>query len=155
MLLHETAEGADVYFQTVVMNVSNLERSIVFYRDVFGFSVLAQRDQLAALGAPDSDRPQVIVLRAFGTSGRSGGARHIGIRALAVEVSGAELEQIEQALDRNNSLVRRITDNKSWKAVIGQDPDRIAIVAGSPLGTERINPESWAALDESLYGIGE
>ena len=55
-------------FQSVVMNVSNLERSIDFYRDVFSFNVLSQRDQLAALGAPGSDRSQVIVLRAFGSA---------------------------------------------------------------------------------------
>jgi catechol 2,3-dioxygenase-like lactoylglutathione lyase family enzyme len=68
-----------VNFQSVVLNVSNLERSLDFYRDVFGFNLLSQRDQLAALGAPSTERSQVIVLRALG-SGRSGGA-HVGIRA--------------------------------------------------------------------------
>ena len=96
-------------FQSVVINVSNLEPSIDFYRDVFGFKVLSQRDRLAALSAPGSDRSQVIVLRAFGSK-RSGGA-HIGIRALVLEVTSADLEEIEQALDGRSSLIRRITDN--------------------------------------------
>jgi catechol 2,3-dioxygenase-like lactoylglutathione lyase family enzyme len=143
-------------FQSVVMNVSNLDRSIEFYRDVFGFTVLSRRDQLAAVSAAGSERPQVIVLRAFGTSGRGVGARHIGIRALVLEVdSVTELEEIEQALDRRESLSRRLTDNTTWKAVVGYDPDRITVVAGSALGTGPISLEGWAALDESLYGLGE
>jgi hypothetical protein len=98
----------------------------------------------------------VIVLRAFGTSGRGGGARHIGIRALVLEVDSlTELEKIEQALERRQSLGRRLTDNANWKAVVGYDPDRIALVAGTALGTGPITHESWADLDESLYGLGE
>ena len=145
-----------MHFQSVVMNVSNLDRSIEFYRDVFGFTVLSRRDELAAVSAAGSERPQVIVLRAFGTSGRGAGARHIGIRTLVLEVdSVTELEQIEQALDRRESLFRRLTDNATWKAVVGYDPDRITVVAGSALGTGPITHEAWAALDESLYGLGE
>jgi catechol 2,3-dioxygenase-like lactoylglutathione lyase family enzyme len=143
-------------FQSVVMNVSNLDRSIEFYRDVFGFTVLSRRDQLAAVSAAGSERPQVIVLRAFGTSGRGVGARHIGIRALVLEVdSVTELEEIEQALERRGSLSRRLSDNATWKAVVGYDPDRITVVAGSALGTGPISIDGWAALDESLYGLGE
>lgn len=143
-------------FQSVVMNVSSLDRSIEFYRDVFGFTVLSRRDQLAAISAPRSERPQVIVLRAFGTSGRGAGARHVGIRVLVLEVDSlTELEEIEQALSRRESLFRKLTDDATWRAVVGYDPDRITVVAGSALGTGPISLEGWAALHESLYGLGE
>jgi catechol 2,3-dioxygenase-like lactoylglutathione lyase family enzyme len=143
-------------FQSVVMNVSDLDRSIDFYRDVFGFTLLSRRDQLAAIRAPGSEQPQVIVLRAFGTSGRAGGARHVGIRALVLEVESlTELEEIGRALEQRQSLGRRMTDDATWKAVVGYDPDRITVVAGSALGAEPISHESWAALHESLYGLGE
>lgn len=69
--------------------------------------------------------------------------------------SVTELEQIEQALDRRESLFRRLTDNVTCKAVVGYDPDRITVVACSALGTGPITHEAWAALDESLYGLGE
>jgi catechol 2,3-dioxygenase-like lactoylglutathione lyase family enzyme len=145
-----------MHFQSVVINVSDLDQSIDFYDDVFGFTLLSRRDQLAAISAAGSERPQVIILRAFGTSGRAGGARHIGMRALALEVdSAAELEAIEEALERRQSLGRRLTDNANWKAVVGYDPDRITVIAGTAMGTGPITDESWAALDESLYGVGE
>jgi catechol 2,3-dioxygenase-like lactoylglutathione lyase family enzyme len=138
------------------MNVSDLDRSIEFYRDVFGFILLSRRDQLAAVSVADSQQPQVIVLRALGRTGRSGGGRHIGMRALVVEVdSVTELDEIERALEQRRSLGPKLTDNANWKAVVGYDPDRIAVVAGTSLGTGPIALESWAALDESLYGLGE
>ena len=55
-------------FQGVVMNVADLNRSIDFYREVLGFRVLSQNEQVAAMTAPECDHPQVIVLRAFGSS---------------------------------------------------------------------------------------
>ena len=43
-------------FQGVVMNVADLNRSIDFYREVLGFTLLSQKEQLAAVSAPGSDR---------------------------------------------------------------------------------------------------
>ena len=53
-------------FQGVVMNVTDLDRSIDFYCEVLGFTLLSQKEQLAAVNAPGSDRAQVLVLRASG-----------------------------------------------------------------------------------------
>ena len=55
-------------FLGVVINVADLDRSIDFYREVLGFTVISQEEQLAAVSAPGSDHSQVIVLRAFGSS---------------------------------------------------------------------------------------
>src|SRR5580692_8184676 len=81
-------------FLGVVMNVADLDRSIDFYREVLGFTVLSQEEQLAAVSAPGSDHSQVIVLRALGSS-PIGGARHIGLRAFILEAESPDhLEQI-------------------------------------------------------------
>ena len=94
-------------FEGVVMNVADLNRSIDFYRDVLAFTLLSQNDQLVTVSAPESDRPQVIVLRAFGSS-PAGGARHIGLRAFVLEVdSDDELERIASELDSRRLLVSR------------------------------------------------
>jgi catechol 2,3-dioxygenase-like lactoylglutathione lyase family enzyme len=142
-------------FQGIVVNVSDLDQSIDFYREVYGFTLLSKNDQLAAISAPGIDRPQVLVLRALGGTGRVG-ARHIGMRALVLEVESVdELDEIERALDKRGYLVGRITDHATWAGVVGHDPDRIAIVTGAGLGDGRITLENWAALDESLYALGE
>jgi catechol 2,3-dioxygenase-like lactoylglutathione lyase family enzyme len=146
-----------MYFQTIVMNVADLDRSIEFYNEVFGFKLLSRQDQLAAIHAPDNERPQVIVLRALETSSsRVAGARHVGIRALVLDCDSLdELERITTELDRRHLLVSR-RDGGTWTAAFGHDPDRIAIVAGCSLTPDQpISLESWAELNETLYGVGE
>jgi len=136
------------------MNVADLDRSIDFYREVFGFTVLSQEEQLAVVTAPQSDHPQVIVFRAFG-GGRIGGARHTGLRAFLLEVESADqLERIASELDSRGLLVSR-RDHSDWVAVVGHDPDGVAVVVAWRPGGGRITEESWRTLDEFLYGIGE
>lgn len=141
-------------FQGVVVNVLDLERSIDFYREVLDFKLLSQKEQLAAVSAPGSDEPQVIVLRAFG-SGLVEGARHVGVRALVLEVDSAdELERIASELDSRKLLVGR-RDHDEWKAVVGRDPDSVAVALAWHPGGGRITEDGWKTLDDFLYGIGE
>jgi len=144
-------------FQSVVMNVEDCDRSIEFYREVLGFSLFARKDQLAAMSAPQSDRVQVIVLRSVATSGaRRVGAGHVGIRAFVLEVDTLdELQRITEALEKRGSLVGRHGDDGKWTSVFGRDPDQIAFVVGASLTNGPIEVESWAALHDALYALGE
>jgi catechol-2,3-dioxygenase len=141
-------------FQGVVMNVADLDRSIDFYQAVLGFTLLSREDQLAAVCAPGSEQPQVIVLRAIGT-GPVVGARHVGLRAFLLEVdTPEELERIASDLDARSLLVSR-RDHADWTAVVTRDPDRVALVLVSHPGGGRITKDGWGSLDNFLYGIGE
>jgi catechol 2,3-dioxygenase len=143
-----------MHFQGVVINVTDLKRSIDFYREVLDFTLLSQKEQLAAVSAPGDDRTQVIVLRAFG-SGPLGGARHIGMRAFVLEVEAADqLESVASELDSRKLLIRRV-DHSEWRAVVGRDPDGVAVVVVWHPGEGRITEDSWKTLDDFLYGIGE
>lgn len=141
-------------FQGVVMNVADLNRSIDFYREVLDFTLLSQKEQLAAVSAPGSDRTQVIVLRALGR-GLVGGAGRIGLQAFVLEVeSDDQLEKIASELDSQRALVSR-RDHSDWTAVVGRDPDGVAVVVAWHPGAGRITEDGWRALDDFLYGIGE
>jgi catechol 2,3-dioxygenase len=141
-------------FQGVVINVADLNRSIDFYREVLDFRVLSQKEQLAAVSAPGSDPPQVIVLREFAST-LVGGGRHTGLRAFVLEVETADqLERIASELDSRRLLVSR-HDHSEWTAVVGHDPDRVAMAIACGSGTGRITENSWRTLDDLLYGIGE
>jgi catechol 2,3-dioxygenase len=141
-------------FQGVVMNVADLDRSIEFYREVLDFTLLSQKEQLAAMSASGTDRTQVIVLRAFG-SGPRGGARHSGLRAFVLEVESADqLDRIASELDSRRLLVGR-RDHTEWRALVGRDPDGVAIVVARHLGEGLITAHQWKTLDDFLYGIGE
>jgi len=141
-------------FQGVVMNVADLNRSIDFYREVLGFTLLSQEEQLAAIGASGSDRTQVIVLRAIG-SGPVGGAGHIGLQAFVLEAESTDqLERIASELDSRRLLISR-RDHSEWTAVVGRDPDGVAVVVAWHPGGGRTTEDSWRVLDDFLYGIGE
>ena len=141
-------------FQGVVMNVADLNRSIDFYRDVLEFSLLSQKDQLAVVSAPGSDRTQVVVFRALGST-VVGGAGHSGLRAFILEVeSGDKLERIASELDSRRLLINR-RDHSEWTAVVGRDPDGVAIVVAVHPGGGRIPEDGWRTLDDFLYGVGE
>jgi len=141
-------------FQGVVINVADLDRSIDFYRELLDFTLLSQKEQLAALSAPGSDRTQIIVLRAFG-SGPIGGARHLGLRSFVLEVDSAdELERIAAELDSRGVLIRR-REHSEWTAVVGRDPDGVAVVVAWHSGGGRFTEDSWKTLDDFLYGVGE
>jgi len=141
-------------FQGVLMNVADLKRSIDFYSEVLGFTLVSEKEQLAVVRAPGSDQTQVIVLRTFGR-GPIEGARHIGLRAFVLEVEPADrLEHIASELGSRGLLVgwRHHSD---WTAVVGRDPDGAAFAVTSVSGGGRKTEESWRTLDDSLYGIGE
>ena len=139
-------------FQGVVMNVSDLNRSMDFYREVLGFTLVSQKEELAAMSAPESDRTQVIVLRALGST-PIGGARHVGLRGFLLEVESADrLEQVARELESRKLLVSR-RNHSEWTAVVGRDPDQVALVVACVPGG--VTQDSWRTLDDVLYGIGE
>ena len=141
-------------FQGVVMNVADLNRSIDFYREVLDFTLLSQKEQLAAVSAPGSDPTQVIVFRALGRS-VVGGAGRLGLRAFILEVeSGDQLERIATELESRRVLISR-RDHSDWTAVVGRDPDGVAVVVAWHPGGGRITKDGWRTLDDFLYGIGE
>lgn len=140
-------------FQGVVVNVADLKRSIDFYREVFGFTVLSQDEQLAAVSVSGGARAQAMILRAFGTSPLDGGG-HIGLRAFLLEAdSDGQLEQIASELDSRKHLFGR-RDHKEWSAVVGHDPDGVTVVLVRHRDVEHTE-DGWRVLDDFLYGLGE
>ena len=139
-------------FNGVVINVSDLDRSIAFYRQVLGFTLLSQEEQLAVVGASGGDRSQAIVLRALGSS-PLGGAGHIGLRAFLLEAESADqMDRIAGELESRRLLVTR-REHSEWTAVVGRDPEGVTVVVTwHPGGTTE---DGWKVLDDFVYGIGE
>jgi catechol 2,3-dioxygenase len=141
-------------FQGVVVNVADLDRSIAFYREVLGFTVLSREEQLAVVGASGSDRTQAMVLRALASSPLDG-AGHIGLRAFLLEAESVDqLERIERTLDSRKLFIGR-RDHSEWKAVVGRDPDGVAVVLVWHRDESGTTEDGWKVLDDFLYGIGQ
>jgi catechol 2,3-dioxygenase-like lactoylglutathione lyase family enzyme len=143
----------ELTIQTALLNVSDLQRSLAFYQEVFDLHVVSQRDGVAALMISEAHRRQVLVLRDLMGNAHHGGSNEVGVRMLALEAaSSEELDEIEKRLkDRDAFLGDKQSDN--WRAVIGFDPDRVTVSVASSLTGSPISTEHWQILDDFVYSI--
>jgi catechol 2,3-dioxygenase-like lactoylglutathione lyase family enzyme len=141
--------------QASLLNVSNRARSVEFYQHVFELRVVARDDRVAALMIDETTRQQVLVLRELGPNPIHMGRGSIGPRLLALEAdSPGELEVIEQRLVERKAFVGR-RRAETWQAIVGADPDRIAVSVSSSLTGVPIRTEDWNHLDQMVYEVGE
>jgi catechol 2,3-dioxygenase-like lactoylglutathione lyase family enzyme len=141
--------------QGALFNVTDLDRSIKFYREVFGLAVVSSDAQVAALIVNDEDRSQVLLLREVRslTAPIRTGTNSPGLRVLGFEAASLdELRIIEKRLTERNAFVgRRRTEG--WTAIVGVDPDRTQIWVALGLHGGPIGAGEWAHLDKIIYEV--
>jgi catechol-2,3-dioxygenase len=143
----------ELTIQTVLLNVTDLDQSVAFYRDVFDLRIVSQADQVAALMVYERGRRQVLLLRELGENAYHGGRRYIGLRMLSFEVETPDqLDVIEQRLVRREALVRHQRTD-TYSAILGFDPDRIEVAVASSLTGTPIRSEDWQRLDDLIYAV--
>jgi catechol 2,3-dioxygenase-like lactoylglutathione lyase family enzyme len=144
----------ELTIQSAFLNVTNLQQSIEFYRDVLDLRVVSQRDRVAALMIYEKYRRQALVLRELGPNAVRVGRGNIGVRMLSFEAGSlGELDVIEQRLAERDAVVGR-RRGEGYTAILGLDPDRIEIfVASSHVTGAPISSEAWEKLDDTVYAI--
>ncbi len=129
---------------SAVIFVTDLSRSVLFYRDVFACEMAVQDSDAALLLTPDGFQ---IYLRAIGASGQHslGG---VGVQSLMWATDSEEvLRRLEQGLRRHSCYVDTHTRNGVSFAE-GHDPDGIRMVIAHP-SPEQLPRQS---LDARVYG---
>src|SRR5215208_749364 len=116
-----------------VLYVRDVERSVVFYRDVLGFTPINMTPDgfkgAAFLRAPASTNDHDLGLFEVGAqAGPSGAGRStVGLYHLAWEVETlADLAEIAERLQGRGALVGA-TDHATTKALYAKDPDGIEL----------------------------
>jgi catechol 2,3-dioxygenase-like lactoylglutathione lyase family enzyme len=145
----------ELSIQAALLNVTDLQQSIEFYRDVFNLRLVSQGDRVAALMIDEKYRRQVLLLRELGRNAHRGGRGNIGVRLLSFEAGSlAELDAIEQRLVERQALIWQRLRTEGYTAIVGVDPDRIEIaVASSNVVGTPIRSEDWKELDDMIYAI--
>ena len=107
-----------------VLTVRDLERSIAFYRDVFGFEEVARAGgQMAFMRAHGSPNHHDLGFFALGERAVRPPRNAVGLFHLAWEVPAIEdLVVARAALDKEGALVGE-SDHGATKSLYGVDPD--------------------------------
>jgi catechol 2,3-dioxygenase-like lactoylglutathione lyase family enzyme len=143
----------ELSIQTALLNVTDLQQSIDFYKDVFELGLISQSDDVAALMILEANRRQVLLLRELRSGSHHAGRRNVGLRMLSFETGSLiELETIERRLVERNALVWH-KQTETYRGIMGVDPDRTEICAASSLTGSPISSEDWKELDDAIYAI--
>jgi catechol-2,3-dioxygenase len=108
-----------------VLYVSDVERSVAFYRDTLGFRTVTSFPGAAFLQAPDSTNDHDLGLFEIGATARpsDAGRGTVGLYHLAWEVDTlAELERLAGVLAEAGALVGA-SDHGTTKSLYAKDPD--------------------------------
>lgn len=108
-----------------VLYVSDVERSVAFYRDALGFRTVTSFPGAAFLQAPDSTNDHDLGLFEIGAAARpsDAGRGTVGLYHLAWEVDTlAELERLAGVLAEAGALVGA-SDHGTTKSLYAKDPD--------------------------------
>ena len=107
-----------------VLYVSDVERSVAFYRDVLGFRAITTMPGAAFLQAPASTNDHDLGLFQVPGAGPSpAGRTAVGLYHLAWEVDTlGDLEDLAGRLSEHDALVGA-SDHGTTKSLYGKDPD--------------------------------
>ena len=128
-----------------VLYVSDIERSVAFYRDVLGFRVLNVLPEgfsgAAFLQAPGSTNDHDLGLFEVGAAAASPAGRgSVGLYHLAWEVDTlAELERLSGRLAEAGAL-GGASDHGTTKSLYGHDPDGIEFEIAWIVPADQIDP---------------
>jgi catechol-2,3-dioxygenase len=143
----------ELSIQTVLLNVTDLEQSIEFYQDVFDLTLISQREEVAALMVSETNRRQVLLLRALGRTLLRPGRRTLGLRMLSFEVGNPnELDAMERKLTERHALIWQ-GQTETYRGIMGVDPDRTEIAVAASLTGTPISSEDWNDVDDAIYAI--
>jgi catechol-2,3-dioxygenase len=106
-----------------VLFVADLERSLAFYRDVFGFRFIAREGRMAFLRAEKSENHHDLGLLEVGGKAPKSPKGSIGLYHLAWELSDVkELAAAREVLIKAGAFTGE-SDHGATKSVYGADPD--------------------------------
>jgi catechol 2,3-dioxygenase-like lactoylglutathione lyase family enzyme len=115
--------------RSTLIAVSNLDRSVAFYRDIGPFEEIAREDAVAVLGDASPGSLVLLLRETRGIHGGRYGQQSLGLRSIVFNIeSAAELDRIESILRAHDLFTSRrdVADGTS-ELVRGRDPDNLPL----------------------------
>jgi catechol 2,3-dioxygenase-like lactoylglutathione lyase family enzyme len=116
--------------RSTLVAVSDLDRSVDFYREVGPFEEIAREDAVAVLGEASPESIVLILRESRGVHLTRHGQQSLGLRSITFSVGSLdELDRIEAVLRSHDLLTSRqkIAEGAS-DLLLGRDPDNLPLV---------------------------
>ncbi len=141
--------------RSTLVAVADLDRSVLFYRELGPFEEIAREDAAVVLGGvtPDSI---VLILREFGTTHHvRHGQQSLGLRSIAFNVGSLdELDRIESVLrGRDLFTGRQQIAGGEAEMIRGRDPDNLPLVFMHYAEDAPLGPEYYQAVANMVYSL--
>jgi catechol-2,3-dioxygenase len=141
--------------RSALIAVSDLDRSVAFYREVGPFEEITREDALSVLGAESPSSIVLILRQSRGKHQTRHGQQSLGLRSITFNVGSlAELDRVEAVL-RSHDIVPSRHEIAGGASVIlrGRDPDNQPLVFVCYDETKEHGAEYYRALASLFYSL--
>ena len=139
--------------RSVLISVSDLNRSMSFYQDLMNIEELERDNRMAVLGTKVTGSLMVILREASRSAVRRG-QQSLSLRAFSSDVgSTAELDLVEERLRVLGAFQARQLVGDAMGIVHGRDPDRLPLTFVAFEGGETVSPVYYHSALLKMYDI--
>jgi catechol 2,3-dioxygenase-like lactoylglutathione lyase family enzyme len=141
--------------RSVLVSVSDLDRSAAFYQQLLGVHEILRDDQLAVLHG-SAGQPLAIYLRQALRGATHSGQDSLGVRSLGFDVgSFAALDRIEEILRASDAFRDRqsIPTRDTFQVIRGEDPDRFPLNFVADESGEEMTVADYSFVIRLMYAI--
>jgi catechol 2,3-dioxygenase-like lactoylglutathione lyase family enzyme len=138
--------------RSTLVAVSNLDRSVAFYKEIGPFEELDREDAVAMLGDPS---PGSLVLLLRETRGSRHGQQSLGLRSIIFNIASiSELDRIEAVLRAHKLFTsRREIAAGASDLVSGRDPDNLPLAFVHYPGGNPVGSDYYRAVSDLIYSL--
>ena len=141
--------------RSALVTVTNLDRSLTFYREIGPFEEVVRDDTVAVLGQPPRGSLFIILRQVQREHAVRHGQDSLGVRSLTFDVKSAdELDRIEPLLRQQGAFTRRwkMADGAA-ELMTGRDPDNLPLAFGSYDESRLIGTEYYGEISGFVHSL--
>ena len=141
--------------RSALVTVTELDRSLAFYREIGFFEEIARDDTVAVLGQPPRGSMFIILRQVQSRHAVRHGQDSLGVRSITFNVKAVgELDRIEPLLHEQGLFTRRWTmADGAAELMTGRDPDNLPLAFGSYDESSLVGTEYYEAIAGFVHSL--